>query len=48
MALIVEDGTGVTNANTYISEANADAYLAQFGPNTAWDAATWTCSWAAA
>jgi hypothetical protein len=27
MTLIVEDGTGLTNANTYVSEAEADAYF---------------------
>jgi len=35
MSLIVEDGTGLPTAESYISVANADAYLAGVG-ETAW------------
>lgn len=35
MALIVEDGTGLPNADSYLSVADADAYHAAMG-NTAW------------
>ena len=35
MALIVEDGTGLPNANSYVSVATADAYFAMSG-QTAW------------
>ena len=37
MPLIVEDGTGLANAESYISAANADAYHANRG-NAAWAA----------
>ncbi len=39
MALIVEDGTGKTDSNTYLSEAAADTYFARF-PGTDWDGAS--------
>lgn len=35
MTLIVEDGTNVENANSYISVADADTYHSTYG-NTAW------------
>lgn len=37
MTVIVEDGTGLDNANSYVSTADADAYFASRG-NTAWAA----------
>lgn len=37
MAFVVEDGTGVSNANSYALVADADAYWADRG-NTAWAA----------
>lgn len=37
MALIVEDGTGLANAESYVSVADATAYHARMG-NTAWAA----------
>lgn len=43
MTLIVEDGTGLTNANSYISVAGADAYVAERiigSTKTTWDAAS--------
>lgn len=42
MALVVEDGTGLANADSYISEADADVYVAAFEPEgkADWDAAT--------
>jgi hypothetical protein len=40
--LIVEDGTGLSNANTYLSEADADTYWVDHGNNTTWSAATAT------
>lgn len=42
MALIVEDGTGLENADSYASLATADAYVAAYQPDGAddWDAAT--------
>ena len=41
MALIVEDGTGLSTAESYISVADADTYIAAYkGADTAWDAAT--------
>jgi len=40
MALIVEDGTGKSNAETYISVADADTYHTAYGNPTAWSAAT--------
>ena len=39
MALIVEDGTGLPNAEAYISVADADSYFAKRG-NSAWSALT--------
>ncbi|SRR5690606_1904871 len=39
MALIVEDGTGLPNAEAYISVADADSYFAKRG-NSAWAALT--------
>lgn len=36
MAIIVEDGTGLPNADSYISEADADAYFALLA-NSAWE-----------
>lgn len=39
MALIVEDGTGLSTAESYISVANADAYFTDRG-NTVWTALT--------
>jgi len=38
MALIVEDGTGKSDAEAYISVADADTYIAAYIPSTAWDA----------
>lgn len=40
MALTVEDGTGLSDADTYASTAYAGTYLTARGMNTAWDAAT--------
>lgn len=41
MALIVEDGTGLSNAESYTSVANADIYVAAYhGANVLWDGAT--------
>lgn len=34
--LIVEDGTGLTNADSYISVADATTYLTNFGSGDAW------------
>lgn len=39
MALVVEDGTGLSNADAYVSVAEADAYLAGLG-FTGWDTLT--------
>lgn len=39
MALVVEDGSGLTNADSYESIANADTYHANFG-NETWDTYT--------
>lgn len=39
MALVVEDGTGISNANAYVSVAEADAYFLARN-NTAWAART--------
>lgn len=33
MALVVEDGTGLTTADSYISLVDADAYLRDYGPD---------------
>jgi hypothetical protein len=40
MTLIVEDGTGLSNSNGYVSEAYVTAYFADRGGNSAWTAAT--------
>lgn len=41
MALIVEDGTGLATAESYISVADADTYIANFkGAVSVWDSAT--------
>lgn len=41
MALVVEDGTGLSNAESYISVANAIIYITAYkGANTAWDSST--------
>ena len=40
MALVVEDGTGKSTANTYISEANADTYFSTRDNPTAWTGLT--------
>lgn len=37
MALVVEDGTGISNANAYVSVTDADAYFAARN-NTSWAA----------
>jgi hypothetical protein len=39
MPIVVEDGTGLVNANSYASVADADAYFTDRG-NTAWGLAT--------
>lgn len=41
MVLTVEDGTGLAAADAYVSEADADAYVAAYQPEgfAAWDAA---------
>ena len=38
MAMIVEDGTGVANANSYTTVAFVQAYFDDRGGNAAWDA----------
>lgn len=40
MALIVEDGTGKVDAESYASVADADSYHTKFGSFTDWDAFT--------
>jgi len=43
MAIVVEDGTGLANADSYISVADADTYVdavATAARNTVWDALT--------
>ena len=40
MALVVEDGTGLTNAESYISEADVDTYFSVRGNPSTWTAAT--------
>lgn len=40
MAIVVEDGTGKTNADSYISVADADTYNTAHNADTVWDAAT--------
>lgn len=42
MALIVEDGTGRADADAYVSVADADAYLADYGAPASWSSATTT------
>lgn len=39
MAITVEDGTGLSNADSYLSVANADTYHTNFG-NSAWTGTT--------
>lgn len=39
MAIIVEDGTGLANANSFISVAGADAYWAEVTTPALWNAA---------
>ena len=38
MALTVEDGTGLSGADAYISVADVTAYLASYNPSTTWTA----------
>lgn len=40
MALVVEDGTGLSNAEAYASAATADVYHAAHGAPAAWTAST--------
>lgn len=42
MALTVEDGTGLANADSYVSEADADTYVTAYEPEgfATWNAAT--------
>ena len=40
MALIVEDGSIVTDAESYISVADADTYLAKYGKDAVWSTKT--------
>jgi hypothetical protein len=40
MAFIIEDGSGVEGANSYMSIGAVATYLTERGRNTAWDAAT--------
>jgi hypothetical protein len=40
MAIIVEDGTGLANANSFISVAGADAYWAEVTTPTLWSSAS--------
>lgn len=41
MSLIVDDGTGLSTAESYISVADADTYIAAYkGADATWDAAT--------
>ena len=42
MGLVVEDGTGLSNANSYISLADANTYWIDHGSPSEWDAATTT------
>lgn len=44
--LIVEDGTGITNADSYVASVDCDTYHANFG-NAAWAGATQTAKDAA-
>ena len=38
MAIVVENGTGLTNADSYVSIADADIYLAVHHSSSTWDA----------
>lgn len=40
ITLVAEDGTGLTNANTYISLADADTYFEAHVYSSGWDAAS--------
>lgn len=40
VALVIEDGTGLANANTYISQADADAYIEKHLYGTPFSGAT--------
>lgn len=40
MALVAEDGTGLNNATSYISLADAETYWTDYGSPAEWDAAT--------
>lgn len=40
MALIVEDGSGLTNSDSYISLADANSYVADHSNPSSWSAAT--------
>ena len=40
MSFIVEDGTGIENANSYVTVIAADAYVADHGASATWSAAT--------
>lgn len=42
MAFTVEDGSGVSGANSYVSVADADAYFADIGAPADWSGATTT------
>lgn len=42
MALVVEDGTGLANADAYVSEAFVDAYDLDYVNDATWQAATST------
>ncbi len=39
MALVVEDGTGLSTAESYITVTDADTYATAHGDDSAWDAA---------
>ena len=39
MALVIEDGTGLTNSESYVDESYVDAYFLKRG-NTEWDSIT--------
>lgn len=40
MSLVVEDGSGLSTANSYSSVADADSYVADHGADTVWSAAS--------
>ena len=40
MSLIVEDATGLSTAESYLSVANADTYHASYTGSTAWSGAS--------